>query len=96
MLTIRYFLFTPLYAARILNRPYGTFFRAVPPIVLTTLATIGLCRLIQWRWVISNWIELGMTAGAVSLVFSTLVYLLLTPRERMALKDVVVRFRNAT
>lgn len=95
MLTIRYFLFTPLYAARILNRPYGTFFRAVPPIVLTTLATIGLCRVILWHSVVSNWIELGLAAATVSVVSSSLVYLLLSPEERMALKDTVARFRKA-
>lgn len=95
MLTIRYFLFTPLYAARILNRPYGTFFRAVLPIVVTTLATIGLCRAILWRSVISNWIELGLAAATVSIVSSSLVYLLLSPHERMALKDTVARFRTA-
>ena len=95
MLTIRYFLFTPLYAARILNRPYRTFFRAVPPIVLTTLATIGLCRMILWHSVISNWIELGLAAATVSIVSSSLVYLLLSPEERMALKDMVARFRKA-
>ena len=96
MLTIRYFLFAPLYAARILNRPYGTFFRAVPPIVLATLATIGLCKVILWYSQISNWLELGMAAAAVSLLFSSLVYLLLSAQERMALKNAVARFRTAT
>jgi membrane protein EpsK len=95
MLTTRDFVFMPLYAARILNRPAGTFFRTALPMVLATLATIGLCKLIMWRWVISNWIELGMAATAVSLVFCSLAYFLLSPQERMALKDAVVRFRKA-
>src|SRR6185503_14745396 len=64
MLTIRYFLFTPLYAARILQRPYRTFFRSVPPIVLATLATLGLCKALLWSSVISNWFQLGMAAAA--------------------------------
>jgi membrane protein EpsK len=95
MLTIRYFLFTPLYAARILDRPYGTFFRAVPSIVLATLATIGLCKVILWYSAISNWLQLGMAVAAVSLLFSSLVYLLLSSQERMAFKNTVARFRKA-
>src|SRR5204863_305481 len=52
MLTVRHLLFTPLYAARILNRPPGTFFRAGVPILLTLMATFALSQLIQRRWVI--------------------------------------------
>jgi O-antigen/teichoic acid export membrane protein len=94
MLTVRHLLFTPIYGARVLNRPYGTFFRGVVPIVLTTLATIGLCRLILWRCAISNWIELGMAALGVSLLFASFVYFVLSSEERLALKDAVARSRN--
>jgi membrane protein EpsK len=94
MLTIRHLLFTPIYGARVLNRPYGTFFRQLVPIVLATLATIGLCRFILWQWVISNWVELGAAGLGVSLLFASVVYLLLTPEERVGLKDAVVRSRN--
>ncbi len=94
MLTVRHLLFTPLYGARVLNRSYGTFFGGVVPIVLATLATIGLCRLILWRWAISNWAELGMAALGVSLLFAALVYWLLAPEERLALRDAVVRSRQ--
>ena len=87
MLTIRYVLFAPLYAARVLNLPYGTFFGAVVPILLATFATVGACRLILWRWVISNWLELGAAALLVSSLFAAIVYLLLTPEERLALRD---------
>jgi membrane protein EpsK len=87
MLTIRYVLFAPVYAARVLNLPYRTFFRAVGPILLATLATTGMCRLILWRWTISNWLELGVAAFVVSLLFAASVYLLLTPEERLALRD---------
>jgi membrane protein EpsK len=94
MLTVRHLLFTPLYGARVLNRPYGTFYRGIVPVVLATLATIGLCKLILWRWPISNWVELGMAALVVSLLFAAVVYLLLTPRERLALRDAAVMFRK--
>src|SRR5206468_6895421 len=79
MLTIRYFLFQPLYAARILNRPYGIFFRAIVPIIPATVLTIALCRLILWRWMILSWVELGMAAAAISLTFCAVVYVLLSP-----------------
>ena len=94
MLTVRHLLFTPLYGARVLNRSYGTFFRGVVPIVLATLATIALCRLILWRWGISNWIELGVAALGVSLLFAGIVYLLLDPEEQLALRDAAVRSRK--
>lgn len=94
MLTVRHVLFTPLYAARILNRPAGTFFRAGVPIALATLVTIALGRLIQWRWVISNWAELGMAALGVSLLFTAMVYWQLAPEERLALRDMAAKFRK--
>ena len=94
MLTIRHLLFTPLYGARILNRPYGTFFRGLVPISLATLATIGLCRFILWHWPISNWLELGTAGWGVSMLFVGVVYFLITPEERLALKAAVALSRN--
>jgi len=91
LLTIRHVLFTPLYAARVLNRPLGTFFRELVPIVLATLGTIGLCKLMLWRWAISNWIELGMAAMGVSLLFAVVAYLRLAPEEQTALRDALAR-----
>ena len=87
MLTIRYVVFAPLYAARVLNVSYGTFFRALMPILLATLTTIAACRFILWRWGISSWLELGTAAVAVSLAFTASVFSLLTPTERLALRD---------
>ena len=94
MLTVRHLLFTPLYGARVLNRPYGTFFRGLVPISLATLATIGLCRLILWQWPISNWLELGTAGWGVSLLYIGVVYFLITPEERLALKSAVALSRN--
>jgi len=93
MLTIRHLLFTPLYGAHILQRPYKTFYKEMVPILLATAATWAMCRLVLLGWVISNWVELGTAAMAVSLVFGGIVYFLLTPEERLALKDIVVRSR---
>lgn len=91
MLTIRHLLFTPLYAARVLNRPYGTFFRGIIPIAVATLSAIGLCRLILQWWTISNWFELALAALGVSVLFGAIVYVYLTPEERLALRDAAVR-----
>jgi membrane protein EpsK len=91
LLTIRHVLFTPLYAARVLNRPRGTFFREVVPIALATLGTVGLCKLILYLWAISNWVELGMAALGVSLLFAAVAYLRLAPEEQTALRDALAR-----
>ncbi len=95
-LTVRHLLVTPLYGARVLNRPYGTFFRGVVPIVLATLATIGMCKLILWRWVVSNWIDFGIAALGVSLLYAAVVYLLLSSEERLTLRDAAFRSRKET
>lgn len=94
MLTIRHLLFTPLYGAHVLHRPYKTFYKELAPIVLATAAAWALCRFILLGWVIANWVDLGAAALAVSLMFATIVYFLLTPEERVGLKDIVVRSRT--
>src|SRR6185436_16707408 len=96
MLTIRYFLFMPFYAARIVKQPCSTFFKPVLPTILGAVVTIGLCKLILWHWTISNWFELGLAATAVSLIFCPLAYFLLAPRERMTLREAVVRFQRGS
>ncbi len=95
MLTVRHLLITPLYAAHILNRSYSTFYRQLLPIVLATLLTTGLCRLISWCWAISGWTDLAMAGFAVSLLFVAVTYLLLPVEERSALKDAVMQLRKA-
>ncbi|HWX21817.1 MAG TPA: oligosaccharide flippase family protein [Candidatus Binatia bacterium] len=93
-LTLRRFVFTPLYAAAILHQPYKTYYRRAVPIIGATLATIGLCRLVVWGWTISGWVDLGMAAMMVSLLFVATTGLLLPSEERAALKDIVVRWRD--
>jgi membrane protein EpsK len=95
-LTVRHLLFTPLYSARVLGRACGTFYRGLLPVVGATLVTIGLCRLFLEQWGISNWFELGAASGAVSLLFAGVVYVLLAPEERMALREAVARWRDRT
>jgi membrane protein EpsK len=94
MLTIRHLLFTPLYGAHILQRPYRTFYKEMVPIVLATAATWALCRWVLLGWTISNWVQLGTAALGVSSLFGAIVYFLLTPQERLGLKAVVARSRT--
>jgi len=92
-LTVRHLLFTPLYGARVLNRPYGTFFRG--------------SFLFPWqRWRPSGCADsfYGMAdfelagvgdGGLGSLVIiHGVVYFLITPEERLALKSSVALSRN--
>jgi hypothetical protein len=66
----------------------------VIPIIGATLATIGLCRLVLWSWTISNWVDLGMAAVTVFILFMAVTYSLLASEERMALTDTIVRWRK--
>jgi membrane protein EpsK len=93
-LTLRHLVFTPLYGAAVLHQPCKTFYRRVVPTIGATLATIGLCRLVLWGWTISSWVDLGVAAMTVSMLFAATTCLLLTSEERMALKDTIVQWRK--
>ncbi|MDB6065955.1 MAG: hypothetical protein JWR26_2163 [Pedosphaera sp.] len=93
-LTLRHLVFTPLYGALILRQPCMTFYRRVVPIILATLATIGLCRLILRGWNIANWVDLGTAAMAVAMLFAAMTCCLLTQEERLTLKGMIVRWRK--
>jgi membrane protein EpsK len=86
-LTIRHLLFTPLYSAYILKQPWTTFYKGVPIFVLATFGTAGLCRATLWFWPISNWLELFLAGAGMSLVFAIFAYFLLSPSERVELRD---------
>ncbi len=93
-LTLRRFVFTPLYVAAVLHQPYRTYYRRVVPIIVATLSTIALCRLVVSTWTISTRMDLAMAAAAVSLLFAAITCLLLPPDERAALKNIVVRWKE--
>ena len=95
MLTFRHLLFTPLYAAHVLKQPYRTFYREIFPITLATVAIIGLCRLVLSSWTITNWSELVVAGLSVVLLYLVLVYGLLSPGERRALRGYVQQSRKA-
>lgn len=97
MLTLRHLVFTPLYCARILNKPAGTFYREVIPTVLATAIAIGLCRLVLWQWDISHWSGLISAGLAISLLFAAIIFLLfLKPTERTEVRAMMAQFRPAS
>jgi hypothetical protein len=51
------------------------------------LEITGLSRLVLWLWPVSDWLTLAAEAAVISLVFLLTAYLLLSPAERMELKE---------
>ena len=94
-MTVRYVLFIPLYAAHILKQPLVTFLRGTLSIMAATGAVIALARLILARWPISNWMELALAGGTVTLVVGAAVYACLAPDERQGLKETLRLSRRA-
>jgi len=96
MLTLRHLVFTPLYGARILNKPARTFYGEVIPTLLATAIAIGLCRLIVFRWDISNWAALAGASLVVTVVFAAIVtFVFLRPEERSEVKNMLAQLRPA-
>ncbi len=94
MLSVRHVLFTPLYAAHILSQPYRTFYRHFFSIVVAASAVIGACWVIQWLWPVSTWLQLCVSGLTVSALYTGIVYLLLSPQERLALKGAILESRK--
>ena len=90
-LTARHLFFTPLYSAHILKQPWTTFYKGVPGFALATLVIAGLCRAVLWLWPIVNWLELALAGMVISLVFMVLAIGLLSPAERLELKETIRR-----
>jgi membrane protein EpsK len=84
-LTLKNFVFTPLYAAHILNRRLSAFWGEMAPVVIATLATAAVCKLVAETWDVSGWLYLGIAAAGVSLLYAAAGYWLLLNREERAL-----------
>ena len=93
-LTLRRFVFTPLYVARVLQQPYGTYYRTTALIVGATLGTIALCRLLMSIWAISSLVDLALGAITVGLVFAGTAWWLLAGEERAGLKEIALRWKE--
>jgi membrane protein EpsK len=91
MLTVRHLLFTPLYSAHILNQPWTTFYHGVISFLSATLLTAGFSQAILRVWPVTNWLDLAVAAGLVSIPFLILAYALLSPAERVEFKEAIGR-----
>jgi len=95
MLTARHLLFTPLYSAHILNQRYYIFYRHLLSMALAASGVIGTCWLIEWLWPISNWLQLTMSGLSVCILYASLVFLFLSPEERLVLKRAILDSRRS-
>jgi membrane protein EpsK len=85
MLTVKNFIFTPLYAAHILGLGYSTFYRETIPIILATFGLTSLGWGVSYYFPNLHWMGLigaGMALTCVYVAFSSI--LLLTKGERAA------------
>jgi len=90
MLTLKNVLFTPLYAAHVLGKPYNSFLREMAPILAVTLASAGIARLVALSSADIGWTQLIGAGLGLSLLYSFVVFLLvLNPEEREMIKTVL-------
>ncbi len=84
-LTLKNFVFTPLYAAHILHRRLTTFWGEMVPIIIATVATAAACKWLAATWDVAGWVRLAMAGALVSLVYAAAGYWILLTREERAL-----------
>jgi len=86
VLTLRNIVFTPLYAAHILEVRWHAFLREVLPSAGTTLGVAAVCWLVSRFVPIATWGALIVAGAGVALLYGVVVYtLLLGPAERAEL-----------
>ena len=87
-MTLKHALFTPLYAAHVLGKPWFTFLREMTPILLVTAAAILVGRGVSWAFAIGGWADLVLIGLGFSVLYLASVYgLVLSPAERQLLKS---------
>jgi O-antigen/teichoic acid export membrane protein len=90
IMTLKHVLFTPLYAAHVLGKPWFTFLREMTPITLVTAATIMLGRAVAGVWAIGGWGDLILVGLGLSVLCCAGVYgLVLSQAERQLLRSVL-------
>jgi membrane protein EpsK len=94
-LTLKHALFTPLYDARVLGKPWFTFLRELPLILLVTAATILFGRAVASVWEIAGWGDLILIGLGLSVLYCASVYgLVLNPPERQMLRSILRKDRK--
>jgi len=90
MLTLKNVLFTPLYAAHVIGKPYGSFLRVLAPIICVTGFPIVAARVLGFVWEINGWVQLGASSLIISVLYALGVFhFALGPEERAMLKNLV-------
>jgi membrane protein EpsK len=84
VLSLRNLVFTPIYAARIIGVPDGTFFRAMAPCLVASGMAFGIAWLGGAVFVPAGWLRLGAAAAAASLLYMTLSYIFLLTKPEQA------------
>ena len=83
MLTAQNLVFTPLYAAYVLNLGYRTFYSEILPVVTTTIGLAGTGWLLSRSLQLQTWLGLGLTGLGLAGAFILISYrFLLTNEER--------------
>jgi membrane protein EpsK len=95
VLFLRNVVFTPLYAARVLNRPLFTFMKQVLPIsAFSILACIASYFLASLTHPIS-WTGLAISSGPFLIAYCFVAYFFVLNRsERLRFMDILTKFRN--
>jgi membrane protein EpsK len=84
-LTMKNFVFTPLYAAYILHRPLGEFWHGTVRIIAATIATAVACKVLAATWDVSGWLHLAFFGALVSAGYAAVTYFVLLNREERLL-----------
>jgi membrane protein EpsK len=84
-LTMKNFVFTPLYAAHILHRRLGEFLHETAPIIVATVGTAAACKLLSAVWDVSGWFHLAAFGALVSVAYAVVAYFVLLNREERLL-----------
>lgn len=93
MLTAVNLIFTPWYAAHVLDIPGGTFFRGTLPNICTTLGLIATCWAVSHYFQIHSWLGLVVSGGLMAFVYVLFVSsVLLTKTERHAVRSMVLSY----
>jgi membrane protein EpsK len=92
MLTLKNVLFTPIYAAHVMGKPWISFLRELAPIVAVTGLTIAAGRAMALAWPMTGWIELGAAAMIISGAYGLAVLQwALSPEERAMFRKLLRR-----
>jgi membrane protein EpsK len=95
VLFVRNVLFTPLYAAHIINKPLLTFMRQVFPIFIISIISSFLCLFIARTLMPSTWVHLILCGALFSLLYLVVMYaFFLEETERSFILTKLAHLRN--